>query len=188
MLKSYKEFDLLSLLDFPSYQPLPDDDQSLESRAVQKAVHAARELNQWVISDQAGLFVPALQGEPGLHSARYAGPMASDSENRKKLLSAMHHLTDLDRQAYFECWLAIASPEGLKKCVRGVCEGTIASEERGGKGFGYDSLFLKYEYRKTFAELDAIKDRVSHRRKAVAKLHLYLESLSEQLAAKEGSS
>lgn len=179
MLKGYKNFDILSLLDFPNYQPLPENQSSLEANAAQKAVHAAQTLNQWAIADDTGLIVPALQGAPGVLSARYAGPQASDSDNRKKLLSAMKEIREGDRQAYFECWLAIASPDGLKKCVRGVSEGTIAEEEKGGKGFGYDRLFIKYEYGKTFAELEeAIKNRVSHRRKALDKLHLYLNSIT----------
>ena len=92
----------------------------------------------------------------------------------------MKELTDPHRQAYFECTLAIASPEGLKKCVRGTCEGNILTEEKGGKGFGYDSLFVKLEYGKTFAQLEEnIKNRISHRRKALDKLHLFLESLTQ---------
>lgn len=179
MLKPYKKFDVLSLLDFPNYQPLPENHESLEANAAQKAVHAAQTLNQWTIADDTGLIVPALQGAPGVLSARYAGERATDSDNRKKLLQAMKHLQDPDRQAYFECWLAVASPDGLKKYARGVCEGTIADEEKGGKGFGYDSLFIKHEYGRTFAELEeAIKNRISHRRKALDKLHLYLVSNS----------
>jgi XTP/dITP diphosphohydrolase len=182
MLKPYKKFDVLSLLDFPNYQPLPEDKASIEANAAQKAVHAAQTLNQWTIADDTGLIVPALQGAPGVISARYAGESATDSDNRKKLLQAMNHLQDPDRQAYFECWLAIASPDGLKKIARGVCEGTIAQQEKGAKGFGYDSLFIKHEYGKTFAELEeAIKNRVSHRRKALDKLHLYLESITDAL-------
>ena len=94
----------------------------------------------------------------------------------------MKHLCDLERQAYYECWLSISSPEGLKKSVRGFCEGTLLTEEKGTKGFGHDCLFVKHEYGKTFAELDeTTKNRVSHRRKALDKLHLFLESLSNEL-------
>lgn len=182
MLKAYKKLDVLSLLDFPSYQPLPEDHATIEANSKQKAVHAAQILNQWTISDDTGLVVPALQGAPGVLSARYAGAEATDAENRKKLLQEMKHLIDPDRQAYYECWLSIASPDGLKKCSRGICEGTIITEEKGGKGFGYDRLFVKHEYGKTFAELEeAIKNRISHRRKALDKLHLYLESITHAL-------
>ena len=182
MLKTYKGLDVLSLLDFPDYQPLHEDRGSIEANAIQKAVHAAQTLNQWALADDTGLVVPALQGAPGVLSARFAGIDASDADNRKKLLLAMINLTDPDRQAYFECWLALASPDGLKKCVRGVSEGTIATEEKGGKGFGYDRLFIKHEYGKTFAELEeTVKNRISHRRKALDKMHLYLESATNAL-------
>lgn len=182
MLRLYKKIDVLSLLDFPTYQPLPENHKTIEANSAQKAVHAAQTLKQWTLSDDTGLIVPALNGAPGVLSARYAGLDATDADNRKKLIDSMQHLADLERQAYFECWLSIASPEGLKKCVRGVCEGTILTEEKGAKGFGYDSLFVKYEYGKTFAELDeATKNRVSHRRKALDKLHLYLEQLTDAL-------
>lgn len=181
MLKAYKFLDILSLLDFPHYTPLPELGKTFEENAVQKAVHAAKTLHRWAIADDTGLVVPALQGAPGVFSARYAGEQATDTENRKKLLLEMQHIQDPHRQGYFECWIAIASPQGLRKCVRGVCEGTILSQERGGKGFGYDSLFVKYEYSKSFAELEeALKNRISHRRKALDKLHLIFESLAEQ--------
>lgn len=183
LLKAYPYLDVLSLLDFPAYIPLPESATSLEANAIQKAVHAAKELTLHALADDTGLIVPALQGAPGPLSARYAGENASDADNRKKLLREMSHLSDVDRQAYFECWLAIASPQGLKKSVRGVCEGTILSQEKGGKGFGYDSLFIKYEYGKSFAELeDSLKNRISHRRKAFDKLHLLLESFNALLA------
>jgi XTP/dITP diphosphohydrolase len=179
ILKGIKNLDLLSLLDFPNYLPLEEDGSSFEEIAVKKAIHAARTLKQWVIADDSGLVVPALDGQPGIHSARYAGPGATDKDKRHKLLKEMAHFQDpLQRQAYFECCIAIASPQGLQKTAHGVCEGTISFDERGGSGFGYDSLFVKHEYSKTFAELDeSIKNRISHRRKALDKLLPHLESI-----------
>lgn len=180
MLKAYKFLDILSLLDFPHYIPLPETGKTLEENATQKALHAAKTLNRWTLADDTGLIVPALQGAPGVFSARYAGENATDPDNRKKLLTEMKDILEPHRQGYFECWLAIAAPQGLKKSVRGVCEGTILTEEKGGKGFGYDSLFVKYEYGKTFSELEEnVKNRISHRRKALDKLHLLLESLAD---------
>jgi XTP/dITP diphosphohydrolase len=180
MLKAYKFLDVLSLLDFPQYVPLPENGKTFEENVTQKAIHAAKSLNRWTLADDTGLVVPALQGAPGVYSARYAGENATDPDNRKKLLAEMKEIFEPHRQGYFECWLAIAAPQGLKKCVRGVCEGTILTEEKGGKGFGYDSLFVKYEYGKTFSELEEnVKNRISHRRKALDKLHLFLESFAE---------
>lgn len=179
LLKTYPFFDVLSLLDFPHYTPLSESSKSFEDNAVQKAIHAAITLHRWTLSDDTGLVIPALQGAPGILSARYAGANATDIDNRKKLLREMDHLTDPDRQGYFECWMALASPQGLKKCVRGICEGTILTQEKGGKGFGYDSLFVKYEYGKSFAELEeTLKNRISHRRKAFDKLHPLFESFA----------
>lgn len=180
MLKEYTHLDILSLLDFPNYRPPEEDGATFEENAKLKAVHAAQALNRWAIADDSGLVVPALQGAPGVRSARYAGDGATEAENRNKLLNEMKHVLDPQRQGYFECWIVIAAPEGVKKTVRGICEGTIVSEEKGSRGFGYDSLFVKYEYGKTFAEIEeALKNRISHRRKALDKLHVYLSSLGK---------
>lgn len=178
MLKPYSRFDLLSLCDFTDYTPPEETGKTFEENACLKAEHAAKALNRWVIADDSGLVVPALSGAPGVYSARYAGNDATDFENRKKLLEQMMHLMDDDRQAFFECCIALASPEGLKKCVKGTCEGVLLTKDRGGGGFGYDSLFVKHGYSKSFAEIgDSVKNRISHRRKALDKLALSLESL-----------
>ena len=180
LLKTLKHFDVLSLLDFPSYTPLEETGSTFEEIVSTKAVHAARALGKWAIADDSGLVVPALQGLPGIRSARYAGDNATDRENCKKLLSEMQALQESGRFAYFECWIAVASPDGLQKVEKGVCEGTIIEQEKGRHGFGYDTLFRKHEYSKTFAELDeSIKNRISHRRKAFDKISLFLETLED---------
>jgi len=177
MLKSLKGLDVLSLHHFPSYVQPPETGATFKENAILKAVHAAAELNKWVLADDSGLVVPSLGGAPGVYSQRYAGEEATDAENRQKLLSALESKQDLDRSAYFECCLALANPSGLVKCVTGICEGTLLKEERGRHGFGYDSLFVKNDYDKTFAELDeATKNRISHRRKALEKLSATLET------------
>lgn len=178
MMKPFKGVDVLSLLNFPHYGPLPEEASTFKENAIQKAVHAAETLNKWVLADDSGLIVPALNGAPGVRSRRYAGEDATDTENRLKLLNAMNHLEDLQRNAYYECCLAIASPEGFTKCVTGLCEGTILTEERGRNGFGYDPLFVKNEYDKSFGEInESIKNRISHRHKAFEKLIPTLESV-----------
>lgn len=178
MLKTLPRFDVLSLCDFPDYTPIAETGATFEENAILKAVAAAKALNRWVLADDSGLVVPALGGAPGIYSARFAGNDATDAENRKKLLDQMQHLLEEDRQAFYECSIALASPEGLKKCVRGICEGTLLTKERGGGGFGYDPLFIKHGYSKTFAELgESVKNRISHRRKALDKLYIYLESI-----------
>jgi XTP/dITP diphosphohydrolase len=181
MLRSYSRLDLRTLHDFPQYTPPPETGLSFEENAVIKATHASSSLNRWVLADDSGLVIPSIGGEPGIFSARYAGNDASDLENRKKLLDKMHHLLEEDRHGYYECALALASPSGLKKVTKGICEGMLLLEERGGGGFGYDPLFIKHGYSKTFAELDEeTKNRISHRRKAFDKMALVFEALIEE--------
>lgn len=178
MMRHLSAIDFLSLHNFPTYEPLPEEAHTFKENAIQKAEHAAKTLNKWVLADDSGLVVPALNGAPGVRSRRYAGEDATDAENRHKLLAAMSHLDDLQRSAYYECCLVLASPVGLKKCVIGLCEGKILKEEKGRHGFGYDSLFVKNEYDKTFAEIDeSTKNRISHRHKAYEKLAPTLETL-----------
>jgi XTP/dITP diphosphohydrolase len=179
MCKHLKHLDLFSLLNFPDYVSPEESGATLQEIATVKAEHAARALNRWVLADDSGLFVPALAGAPGVHSRRYACADATDSENRQKLINAMLGMEELERAAYLECCLVVASPEGTHKIVTAQCEGVIATAERGRSGFGYDSLFIKYEYDKTFAELgEATKNRISHRHKAYERLLPTLEALS----------
>ncbi len=174
------ELDILSLIDFPDYESPEETGNSFEENAILKAEKAAKTLNKWVLAEDSGLVVPALNGEPGIFSARYAGNNATDKDNRSKLLSKMQHLCDKDRFAVFECCMVIASPESLKKCACASCEGTIEYQEKGGGGFGYDPLFKKHDYNKTFAELEeSIKNRISHRRKALDKMLFTIETLAK---------
>ena len=180
MFKSLNHLELMSLHAFPPYRAPEETGKTFKENAILKAEHAAKHLNHWVIADDSGLVVPALKGEPGVFSRRYAGLNATDQDNRSKLLQAMKDLKGQERIAYFECALALAGPQGLKKCVEGICEGRILEESRGRHGFGYDSLFVKNDYEKTFAELDeTIKNRISHRRKAFERLLHALETLSQ---------
>lgn len=179
ILKGVPALDLLSLRDFPDYVPPEETGKTFKENAILKAEHAAKALNLWVLADDSGLVVPALQGAPGIRSARFAGDKATDADNRKKLLEEMAHLEGEARHAFFVCNLALASPDGVQKVTEGVCEGSLLTEQKGGGGFGYDPLFVKHGYSKTFAELDeATKNRISHRRKALDKMVVFLESLA----------
>lgn len=180
MFKSLKRLELISLHQFSHYSAPEETGKSFKENAILKAEHAARELNRWVIADDSGLVVPALKGEPGIYSSRYAGADATDAENRKKLIDAMKHLEGHERSAYFECCIALASPAGLKKSVEASCEGFIIEDQRGRNGFGYDPLFIKNDYDKTFAEIDeSVKNRISHRRKAFERITNFMENLRE---------
>ena len=178
ILKPAYPFDYLSLLDFPEYQPPEESGETFEENAFVKATHAANTLKRWVIADDSGLIVPALENQPGIRSSRYAGDFASDKENRVKLINALDPIPENDRTGYYFCALALASPNGVQMQVTGSCEGSLLIKPRGSQGFGYDPLFLKYDYNKTFAEMNEdTKNRISHRRKALDKLHGALDNL-----------
>lgn len=180
ILKKFPEFDIFSLLDFPDYPTIKHKGNSVKDLAINKALHTAQALNHWVIADESVLIVPSLNGEPGILSDCYAGDKSSEKENRKKLLQMMQLLDGtVCRSGYFECCMILASPQGDIRVTRGTCEGYISEEEKGGGGFGYDPIFLKYDYKLTFAELsEDIKNKISHRSKALKKLLPELESLA----------
>lgn len=143
---------------------------TLEGNAIIKAVEVANHAEAWAIADDTGLEVRALGGEPGVRSARYAGEPVDDAANRAKLLAAMNGVTD--RRARFRTVVAVVSWQGDIHYVTGECAGTIAAEERGSNGFGYDSVFVPDDGDgRTFAEMSAAeKDAVSHRSRAMAQL------------------
>jgi XTP/dITP diphosphohydrolase len=178
MIKSLRFIDVLSLHDFPQYQ-LPNIQRDcFEEGAKEKALHAAQALQRYVLADDSGLVIPALGGAPGAASKAYAGEEATDRENCQKVLREMKDKVDLERAAFLTCTLAFADASGIKKTVTGICEGEVIEEERGRFGYGYDTIFRKHDYEKTFSELEEnIRIRISHRRKAFDKLALYLESL-----------
>ncbi len=180
MLKVIPHLEILTLHHFPQYDPPGDHGATFQDNAITKAEHAAQHLQKWVIAEDSGLIVPALKNAPGIFSDCYAGLEATEVENRRKLLQEMKHLLDLERSAYYECAIALASPTGVKKHATGICEGSISVEERGRHGFSYDPIFIKNDYEKTFGELDeSIKNRISHRRKAIERLLVFLTNLGK---------
>ena len=125
----------------------------------------------WVMSDDSGLEVDALNGKPGVHSARYAGSNATDVDNNRKLLAELSDVTGAGRAARFCCSIALLGPEDREQYFMGKCEGRIVNQPRGSCGFGYDPLFLPDGYDKTFAELGpSVKDTESHRARALTGL------------------
>jgi XTP/dITP diphosphohydrolase len=139
----------------------------------------ARYLKQWVLGEDSGLVVPALNGQPGIYSARYAGKQGDDAANNARLLAELAPLPDDRRGAYYVCTAALSDPEGnVRAVVEGRCHGVILRDFRGTGGFGYDPLFLIPEYHQTFGELSArVKHALSHRGRALAQLRPRLRTL-----------
>ena len=178
ILKTLAHIDILSLHDFPDYTPPDESGSTFEENALLKASHAAKTLNCAVIADDSGLVVPALNNEPGIRSARYAGDSSTDHDNRMKLIKEIEKLPEKARVAYYVTVLILATPEGMQKQAIGKCEGHLITSPRGSHGFGYDPIFIKNDYPKTLAELDEeLKNRISARRKALDKLIPSLELL-----------
>jgi len=146
---------------------IDEDAPTLEGNAIIKAVEIANHASEWAIADDTGLEVDALNGAPGVRSARFAGEQATDAENRALLLAKLDGVTN--RSARFRTVVALVSSKGDIHFVGGECAGTIAESERGDSGFGYDSLFIPADGDgRTFAEMSgAEKDAVSHRGRAL---------------------
>jgi XTP/dITP diphosphohydrolase len=129
----------------------------------------------WVLADDSGLSCDALGGAPGVDSAVYAGPRATDAENRAKLLAALAGFPPAARGARFTCHLVLLGPAGEDMEFTGHCEGSVLAAERGEGGFGYDGLFVPAGHPRTFAEMTAAeKDILSHRARAFAALAAWL--------------
>jgi XTP/dITP diphosphohydrolase len=154
---------------------LPEDEDSFEANARSKCRALQRMIGGWVMGDDSGLEVDALDGAPGVFSARYAGwtgeAKERDRANLEKLLSALQGVPDEERSARFVCAIVLLGPAGQDIAVRGTCEGRIARDPRGTSGFGYDPVFLPEGYERTMAQLSMDeKNRISHRGRALAAL------------------
>jgi XTP/dITP diphosphohydrolase len=167
------------LSQFPNAPEVVEDGDTFEANARKKASETARALQQWVLAEDSGLVVPALNGRPGVYSARYAGTQGDDDANNRKLLAELATLPADRRAAYYICVAALADPRGeVKALTEGRCHGVLIDQLRGSGGFGYDPLFLIPEYHRTFGELSArVKHALSHRAKALAKLRPVLRRL-----------
>jgi XTP/dITP diphosphohydrolase len=166
---------LWSLADFPEVSPAEEDGASFAENAVKKAMSAARATGKPTIADDSGLEVDALGGRPGVYSARFAGVDAGDAENNLKLLEELTAIPDGERTAAFRCVIALCYPDCDCRTFSGELTGTILHVAKGTGGFGYDPLFLVTECSQTLAELPmALKNTISHRGRALAKLKEYL--------------
>ncbi len=149
--------------------------------AAQKARAYARAAGMPALADDSGLEVDALGGAPGIHTARFAGPGASDEDRYRKLLAELGDTPPEERTARFRCAVAIAHPDGRTAIAEGTCEGRIAFEPRGEHGFGYDPVFLLPERQQTMAELPSeVKNRISHRARALRAARPLLDALLDR--------
>jgi XTP/dITP diphosphohydrolase len=173
----------VEIRDLNDFGPIPEateDGESFEENAYKKASFTAKVLGFPALADDSGLAVEALGGQPGVHSARYASPKASDDENNNKLLEALTGV--IHREARFCCVLSLAVPSGSALTYEAACDGLIAESPHGHNGFGYDPLFYYPPMGKTFAEMDlAEKSQVSHRGKALRQLQNEFEKVLQWL-------
>ena len=158
--------EVVCALDIPGVPEVVEDGKTFHDNAIKKAVTLSRITGCWALADDSGLEVEALDGAPGIYSARYAGEPVDYAANNTKLLDALRGCTN--RRARFRCVIALSSPQGEARCVEGTCPGLIIESLKGGKGFGYDPLFQPDGFMQTFAEMEAAaKNRISHRGRAL---------------------
>jgi XTP/dITP diphosphohydrolase len=166
---------LLTLDDFPDCPEVIEDGDTFEHNALKKAREVSACSGKYAIADDSGLEVYALGGAPGVFSARYAGPEATDADNVHKLLKELGNITPENRGAAFVCVLALVGPGGVEVVFQGRVEGIIGDQPRGRSGFGYDPVFLPEGHERTFAEMSAEeKDSMSHRGRAMERFRQYL--------------
>ncbi|TMU85740.1 XTP/dITP diphosphatase [Bacillus sp. BHET2] len=164
-------YEVQTLLDLLHIEDVEETGETFEENAILKAETVAKELGELVIADDSGLAIDALEGRPGVYSARYAGLEKSDEANMEKVLSELQSVEESERTARFHCVLAIAGPDMETKTVTGTCEGMILKEKRGSNGFGYDPIFFVPTLQKSMAELTPDeKSQISHRGHALKKL------------------
>lgn len=170
---------VLTLADFPPAAEVAETGDTFAANAALKATEHARRLGQWVLADDSGLCVDALGGRPGVYSARYAGPSATDEDNNNRLLEELSE-TPLDRRtAHYVCHATLADPTGaIRAEAEDYCRGRILFDREGVGGFGYDPLFEIIEYHRTFGELSPeVKACLSHRARAIRRLLPTIQNL-----------
>lgn len=163
--------NVISMAEAGFTEDIEENGSTFEENSVIKAKSVWRVTGGLVLADDSGLEVDVLDGAPGVYSARYAGEGATDADRNNKLLRALDGIPEDKRSARFVCAIAAVFPDGSSLVVRETCEGIIAFEPKGNKGFGYDPLFYVPEYGLTVAQMESdLKNRISHRGKAMIKL------------------
>ncbi len=165
-------FELLTLEDFPEAQEVDEDGDTFLANAQEKARQQAVALQHWVLGEDSGLAVDALDGAPGIYSARYSGPEATDESNNQKLIAALDDVAEAQRTAHYVCHMSVSSPQGeIVADCEATCRGRIRRIPVGSGGFGYDPLFELVEYHQTFGQLGSdVKSVLSHRARAMRRM------------------
>ena len=166
---------ILSINDGIEIPEVEEDGTTFEENSKKKALEIAKFTNMITIADDSGLCVDALGGAPGVYSARYAGEHGNDLDNNKKLVKELQGIEN--RKARFVCVITLAKPTGETYSFRGEVEGDIIDVPQGTEGFGYDPHFFMKEYEKTLAEIPEIKNKISHRARALEKLKENLDEI-----------
>lgn len=176
------DIEVLTLDEVPELPEVVEDGATFGENARKKALATARASGCVCLADDSGLEVEALNGQPGVYSARFAGPKADDRMNNEKLVALLREMDPNQRAARFVCVIAIADPQGNVQVVEGECPGSIILDARGEAGFGYDPLFIPDGYQQTFAELGSKeKNRISHRGQALKKALPLIREFFNQL-------
>lgn len=167
---------LLSLKDIDCFEDIPETQPTIEGNAMQKALFISEHYGYDCFADDTGLEINALDGAPGVYSARYAGEHRDANDNMNKVLENLKNKTD--RSAHFKTVIALHIDNQLYSFT-GICKGEIITEKRGEKGFGYDPIFQPNDYDQTFAEMDLeLKNQIGHRGKAVQQLTNFLNKIT----------
>ena len=166
-------YEVLSLADINLHEDIPETASTLEGNALQKAQYVKQHFGLDCFADDTGLEVDALNGEPGVYSARYAGEGHDSEANMSKLLLKMNKKRN--RKARFRTIVALIQGEDIH-LFEGIVNGTIIKERRGEGGFGYDPIFVPEGYSQTLAEIGEEKNKISHRARAIAKLADFLKN------------
>lgn len=172
---------VINLHDIPPLPEVVEDGKTFKENAEKKAYETAKATGYWCLADDSGLVVDALNGQPGIYSARFAGPEASDENNNHKLLDLMKGIDESKRTARFVCCMALSTPEGETLAVEDYCEGIILRQPVGEQGFGYDPLFMPQGYNQSMAQLShQEKNLISHRGKALNRMKpIIISKMSE---------
>jgi XTP/dITP diphosphohydrolase len=168
-------WDVKTLDDVDGAPTVEEDGATFVENARKKARSAAAFSRTWVLAEDAGLEVDVLNGEPGVLSARYCGPGASDADRIRKVLERIVAVPDERRTARFRCVMCVVDPAGIEAVFEGACSGRISHHPRGSAGFGYDPIFIPDGYSRTFGELGLrVKAKISHRAMALRQVVGYL--------------